>query len=232
MAHEMPFNGFPKECVKFLTALAKHNSKPWFEAHREEYENFVMQPAQQFVVAMGQRLQKLSPSVNADPRVNRSLFRLNRDIRFSKDKRPYKTHLAAMFWEGGGPRMECSCYYFHLEPPHLMLGVGIYQFMPEMLEVYRRACVHPKHGPALTQAVKQLLRHNGFTLGGSFYKKVPRDYDPGHANAALLRHNGLHAGIQTKIPPELYSAKLLDYGYAQYKKLAPLHHWLVEAIKK
>ena len=54
MAHEMPFNGFPKECVKFLTALAKHNSKPWFEAHREEYENFVMQPAQQFVVAKGQ----------------------------------------------------------------------------------------------------------------------------------------------------------------------------------
>src|SRR5262245_1991586 len=202
MSQEFTFDGFPKECVKFFVHLAKNNNKLWFEAHREEYEDFVMEPAQRFVMAMGKRLQKLSPDINADPRVNRSLFRLNRDIRFSKDKRPYKTNLAAMFWEGSGPRMECSCYYFHLEPPNLMLGVGIYMFTPEMLETYRRACVHPKHGPALGKAVQQLLHNKGYALGGSFYKKVPRGYDPEHPNADLLLHHGLHAGLETKIPNE------------------------------
>jgi uncharacterized protein (DUF2461 family) len=135
-----------------------------------------------------------------------------------------------MFWEGSAPRMECSCYYFHLEPPHLMLGAGLYQFTPEMLEVYRRACVHPRHGPALAKTVKQLLRNEGFTLGGSFYKKTPRGYEPGHANATLLLHNGLYAGFETKIPPELYSGKLLDYCYARYQKMTALHKWLVAVM--
>ncbi|MGH7496295.1 MAG: DUF2461 domain-containing protein [bacterium] len=232
MRQEISFGGFPRECVKFFIQLAQNNNKAWFEAHREEYENFVMQPAQEFVMAMGKRLQKLSPKVNADPRVNRSLFRLNRDVRFSKDKRPYKTNFAAMFWEGNGARMECSCYYFHLEPPNLMLGVGIYMFTPEMLEVYRRACVHPRHGTALAKAVKQLLSNKGFNLGGSFYKRVSRDYDPEHPNAALLLHNGLHAGIENKIPKEFYSAKLLDYCYARYQEMAPLHKWLVKVMER
>ena len=111
-----------------------------------------------------------------------------------------------------------------------MLGVGIYMFTPEMLEIYRRACVHAKHGPALAKAVKQLLRNKGYTLGGNFYKKVPRGYDPEHPNASLLLHNGLHAGIETKIPSEFYSSKFLDYGYARYKEMAPLHKWLVGVL--
>lgn len=230
MAPQTSFQGFPGETVKFFIELAKNNNKGWFEAHRREYENFVLPPAQDFVLAMGRRLQKLSPDITADPRLNRSLFRLHRDIRFSKDKRPYKTHLAAMFWQGSGPRMECSCYYFHLEPPHLMLGAGIYQFTPAALQVYRKACVHPGRGAALAKTVKQLLRNKNFTLGGSFYKKTPRGYDPGHPNAALLLHNGLYAGIETPIPKELYSARLLDYCYAHYKKMAPLHQWLAEVL--
>ncbi len=227
MAETNKFAGFPKASVKFFNDLAKNNNKPWFESHREDYENNVMLPSQQFVMAMGNRLQKLSPKVNADPRVNRSLFRINRDTRFSKDKAPYKTHMGVMFWEGSRPRMECSCYYFHLEPPKLMLGVGIYMFTPELLEVYRAACVHPKLGPQLARIVKQ-LESKGYSLGGKFYKKVPRGFAAEHANAELLLHNGLHAGLETKIPAEFYTPKLLDYCLPHYKNMAPLHKWLVE----
>ncbi len=226
---EAKFEGFPKASVKFFTELAKNNDKVWFEAHREDYENEVLTPAQQFVVAMGKRLQKLSPKVNADPRPNHSLFRLHRDTRFSKDKSPYKTHFGIMFWEGSRPRMECSCYYLHLEPPNLLLGVGIYAFTPELLEVYRGACAHPKLGPQLAKAAKQLVS-KGYNLGGKFYKKAPRGYEAGHANADLLLHNGMHAGIETKIPAEFYGAKLLDYCFAHYKNMSPLHKWLVEVM--
>lgn len=225
----LKFEGFPKASVKFFTDLAQNNTKAWFEAHREDYENNVVLPAEQFVAAMGARLQKLSPEVNADPRVNRSLFRLNRDTRFSKDKTPYKTHMGIMFWEGSRPRMECSCYYMHLEPPKLMLGIGLYQFTPELLEVYRGACVHPQHGPALAKIAKQ-LEAKGYALGGKFYKKVPRGFDADHPNAELLLHNGMHAGLETKIPAEFYSPKLLDHCFAHYKNMSPLHKWLVEVL--
>ena len=82
--------------------------KAWFDSHRQEYDDYVLNPAKNFIHDMGQVLKKTSPNVIADPRVNKSLFRLNRDIRFSKDKTPYKTHLAIWFWEGTSKRMECS----------------------------------------------------------------------------------------------------------------------------
>lgn len=226
MTASLKFEGFPKAGVKFFNDLARNNNKPWFEAHRGDYENNVLAPAQQFVIAMGKRLQKLSPKVNADPRVNRSLFRLNRDTRFSKDKTPYKTHMGVMFWEGSRPRMECSCYYFHLEPPKILIGAGIYMFSPELLETYRAACVQSKHGPALAKIVKQLTKQ-GYHVGEKFYKKVPRGFDPGHPNAELLLHNGLHAALEIKIPAAFYGAKLLDFCFAHYKKMSPLHKWLV-----
>ena len=83
-----------------------------------------MTPARLFVGEMGARLKKLSPGVQADPRVDKSIFRIFRDTRFSRDKTPYKTHLGIWFWEGDGPRMECSGFYFHLDPPKLMNGSG------------------------------------------------------------------------------------------------------------
>ncbi len=229
MAIAEKFPGFPKASVKFFKDLAQNNSKAWFDAHREEYEQNVVLPSEQFVIAMGARLQKLSPKVNADPRVNRSLFRLNRDTRFSKDKTPYKTHMGIMFWEGSRPRMECSCYYMHLEPPTLMLGIGIYEFTPELLEVYRKACVHPKLGPELNKIAKQLTK-KGYNLGGKFYKKVPRGFEAEHPNAELLLHNGMHAGIEMKIPAEFHAPKLLDIAFAHYKNMAPLHKWLVAVM--
>ena len=92
------FNGFSIEMVKFFQNLKNNNSKQWFEAHRHIYDNYVLQPARVFVVEMGKRLEKIVPAVNAIPKVNQSLFRINRDTRFSKDKRPYKTNIGIWFW--------------------------------------------------------------------------------------------------------------------------------------
>ncbi len=181
---------------------------------------------------MGKQLRKISPKVNADPRPNRSLFRIHRDTRFSKDKSPYKTHLGIMFWEGSGPRMECSCYYFHLEPPEMMLGVGIYQFPKPLLEAYRHAVVHSKHGPQLAKAIKTINQNGQFTLGGRYYKLTPRGFDPEHENAQYLLHNGLHVGTTVKIPPELYSAGFIDYCFERYRQMNPLHKWLVAMTER
>ena len=79
-----PFTGFPKETLKFFADLAANNNKPWFDLHKPDYEKFVMAPTRDFVVSLGERLRELAPDVVADPRVNKSIFRIYRDIRFSK----------------------------------------------------------------------------------------------------------------------------------------------------
>ncbi len=80
------FNGFSKELPKYFKNLKKNNSKQWFEKHRNDYDEFVMSPTRDFVVAMGNRLRKIAPGINAIPKINQSLFKINRDVRFSKDK--------------------------------------------------------------------------------------------------------------------------------------------------
>lgn len=221
------FNGFPKECLTFYRGLARNNSKQWFEQHRNEFDEQVLGPARQFVEAMGDAFARLSPGIHADPRTDKSIFRIYRDVRFSKDKRPFKTNLAIWFWEGSGKRMECSGYYFHLDPGALMLGTGIYMFPKQMLKEYRDSVVHPKYGPELGRAVRSILKKGPYSLGGEFYKKVPRGYPGDQANAEFLLYNGLWAGMEVKVPGEVFSSALVEYCYKRYKDMSPLHEWLL-----
>ena len=87
------FKGFPKEFITFFENLKQNNSKDWFEKNRKDYEQFVMHPAREFVAEMGKKLRKIAPDVNAIPKINKSLFKINRDVRFSKDKSLYKTYM-------------------------------------------------------------------------------------------------------------------------------------------
>ncbi len=142
MTDNFPFGGFPGDCVKFLQNLSQNNTKHWFQQHKDDYKDNVLAPAQDFVVALGERLRKISPRVVAVPRVDRSIFRIYRDTRFTRDKSPFKTHLAIWLWEGDWPKNDNSGFYFHLEPPSLMLGVGIYIFPKPLLEEFRESVVH------------------------------------------------------------------------------------------
>ena len=119
---------FPQSTLKFLAALSKNNSKVWFEKNHIRFDFELLQPAVQFVIDLGEELTKLSPNIVAIPKIDKSIFRLHRDVRFSKDKSPYKTNLGLYFWEGKGKKMECSGLYFHIEPKLFFLGAGMYQF--------------------------------------------------------------------------------------------------------
>jgi hypothetical protein len=124
--------------------------------------------------------------------------------------------------------MECSGYYFHLEPPTLFLAAGMHCFSPLLLGAYRDSVVDPKHGSELLKAIKQISKHKGYSVGGAHYKKTPRGYDASNKNAALLLHNGLYAWTEDAIPSEFYSSQILDYCIDRFKKMSPLHNWLVD----
>jgi len=227
VANAEEFQGFTPQTVKFFSDLKKHNGKSWFQERKALYDSEVLAPSRDLVTAMGGRLQKIAPLVNADPRVNKSLFRIYRDVRFAKDKSPYKTHLGLWFWEGPGPRMECSGFYFQMDPPKVMLGVGIYCLPKFLLGPYRQAVADPELGAALDRAVAKVSKA-GYTVGGLKYKRVPRGFDPEHPRGELLKHDGLWAAYEAEIPPELYTAGLPGWCLPHYRAMLPLHQWLLE----
>ena len=220
------FEGFPPQVLQFYAQLRENNRKEWFEKRRSDFEEYSLQPARAFVEAMGQRLSLLVPHIQADPRVNRSLFRIYRDTRFSKDKTPFKTHLAIWMWEGRRKRMECSGFYFHLEPERVMVGIGIYAFPKPHLKAYRQAVGRDDAGEELSVIAKE-LNALGYSLAGhKMYKRVPHGFRTDHPRAGLLLHGGLYASTDSKPFKALHSAQLLDWCFEHYHAMLPLHRWL------
>jgi uncharacterized protein (TIGR02453 family) len=221
----MAFRGFQKETVRFLEGIRDHNRKAWFDAHRSDYEQAFLAPAQEFAEALAPRLRKIEPEVNVEPRVNGSILRINRDIRFSKDKSPYKDHLDLWFWTGQRKGWDSSGFFFRLTPDRLMLGAGIHDFAPPTLARYRAAVLDSKRGGALARVVKS-LRQGGYQVGTESYKKVPTGTAADHPRAALLRHGGLHAAWEGKHPPALRVPAFVDLVADHFTAVVPIHRWL------
>jgi uncharacterized protein (TIGR02453 family) len=230
MADGSDFSGFPPEGVQFLIQLRQNNNREWFRAHQQDYEQYLLEPARVFVVAMGDRLAPLAPGIHADPRTDQSIFRIHRDTRFSPDKSPYKTHLGIFFWEGPSPKMNSSGLYFHLEPPNIMVGVGNHHFPDEQLPRYREAVIDPERGPALETAIQAGLSSGRYTLGGPYYKRVPKGYDPAGPRSALLLYNSMWMGQESDIPEVLYTAGFVDYCLQVFRDLLPLQRWIMDVM--
>jgi uncharacterized protein (TIGR02453 family) len=229
MAPASQFAGFPPATLKFLRALAKNNDRTWFEAHRAEFESEVMDPARDFINALGARLTRLAPMIVAEPRTDRSIFRLHRDVRFSKDKSPYKTHLGILLWDGAAPKMESAGFYLHVEPGQIFIGMGMHIFSKSALPAYREAVADKRRGAALARILAKLEKA-GYGIGTQHYKRVPRGIDPEHPRADLLRHNGLHVEWKLKASEVIGSPALVNLCHSHFKAYAPLHRWLLELI--
>ena len=219
------FEGFSKDTVRFLAGLCRNNDKSWFDDHRDDYDAHFVAPAKAFVEAIAARLKKIDSSIQAVPKVNGSIMRINRDVRFSKDKSPYKDHLDLWFWSGNKKGWDTSGFFFRLTPARLMLGAGMHTFMPPVLARYRKAVIDQRRGTAIAKVVAKLC-DAGFDVGGETYKKTPRGIDGGHPRASLLKHSGLYGGSEGKHPKELGSAALVDFVLKRYAAMAPLHEWL------
>jgi uncharacterized protein (TIGR02453 family) len=222
-------NNFPFDAVKFLSKLKRNNNKEWFESHREEFNNFVFEPAQEFVVVLGELLRTIVPDIIAVPKTDKSIFRIHRDIRFSKDKLPYKTNLGLYFWEGSRKKMECSGFYFHIEPGSFFLGSGHYVFTDDQLKKFRNTIYNPDKAKELDSIVKK-LKKKGFGIGGKTYKKVPRGFDPEYPYAEYLLHSGLYAFEESKDLKVLTAENPVKFSFQKYKTMLPLHQWLVRNI--
>ncbi len=222
----MVFTGFPKKTLNFFEDLKANNNKEWFTEHKEDYVAYVQEPALGFVKDMGERLQALAP-VHADTRTNGSgtLMRPYRDTRFSKDKTPYKTAVAGMFWEGMGKKTQSPAFGFHLDTSGLHLMTGMFGFSKHQLELYRKAVDQKSSGEKLQEIVDSLSAKK-YSVVGENYKRIPQGYDAEHPRATLLKHNALYIHPKPIAKSKLSSAKLLDEVYAHFETTSPLHYWL------
>jgi uncharacterized protein (TIGR02453 family) len=222
-------SGFPKSAVDFLTKLKRNNNRDWFESHREEFQYSVLEPAREFVIVLGEMLRTIAPDIIAIPKVDKSIFRLHRDVRFSKDKSPYKTNLGLFFWEGTKKKMECSGFYFHLEPGQFFIGNGIYIFTDELMKEYRDVISTPNKAKELDSIIKK-LKKKGYGIGGKYFKQTPRGLDKEYPYAEYFLYNGLYAYGDSYPLKDLYKQDVVKYSFKKFKEMLPIHRWLVKNL--
>jgi uncharacterized protein (TIGR02453 family) len=226
----MSFDGFPKETLAFLDGIARNNEKAWFDAHRDLYEAGYIAPARSFVDALGLRLRSIAPAVQFSTRINGSLSRINRDVRFSKDKRPYKEHLGIWFWHGERRRWDVPGFWFELTPRQVQLGVGLYMMQGEQLDSFRQSVVHPRSGKALLAAIAETAARGDYEIGGKTRKLLPRGFATDPDRVGYLLHEGLHASIS--LPVSAASGpELVDLCLDHFSALWPINRWLLAEVE-
>lgn len=226
------FPGFPAEMISFLQGLEKNNHREWFNDHKDEYQKYYLTPASDFTFAFGPRLKRISTGLVIDPALNGSgsLFRIYRDIRFSKDKTPYNTDIRFYFWEGSGKKLENPGYYIQISAEGGRVYAGQYIFTQSLLTVFRDAITDDHLGTELEEILNGILSTGPFHIGGSHFKRVPAGYDPNHPRAEFLKYNGLYLSSELIGRELLLGPEFIDICYEQCVKMAPLHHWLVKNI--
>jgi uncharacterized protein (TIGR02453 family) len=188
-----PFQGFPKEGLSFLRALQRNNNRPWFDKHKAEYEQFVKLPMQSMISDLQSPFRAFAPEFDLNPK--RSIFRIYRDVRFSKDKRPYKTNVAAHFVLRGKPKgVSGSGYYLHIEPGEVYLGAGIYMPESDQLKKIRRA-VADRSEEFLSVVTEPSFKKTFGAMEGEKLVRVPSGYAVDHPMADYLRHKHFFVGV-------------------------------------
>ena len=216
------FPGFPPAAQRFLADLRDHNDREWFDANKKTYETAIKLPAEALLAHLEPELAAL-----AGGPVSGKIFRIHRDVRFSKDKRPYNAHLHIAFPAAHGRSSDVvACgYFFALEPDKAILGAGGFDFAGPVLDAYRAAVADPKKGAAL-EAILAKLTKAGLRIEGAELKRVPAPFPADHPRADLLRRKGLHVWRDIEDPAVVTDPRLFAEAQATFKTLAPLVTWL------
>jgi uncharacterized protein (TIGR02453 family) len=204
----MAFEGWPAEALEFYEGLAVDNSKSYWLAHKDIYEECVLAP-------MRELLAELEPE-HGDAKI----FRPYRDVRFSKDKSPYKTEIAAAFRDG----------YVRLAVDGLGAGRGMHEMAPDQLDRYRCAVGADVTGEALAQIVATLREQDIGVQGHESLKKVPRGYPADHPRAELLRQKGLYAWMHWPVEPWLGTPTARAKVAGFLAAAEPLSDWLAQHV--
>jgi len=225
----MEFKGFSKKALPFLEAIRKNNNKEWFEAHRSEYEEYILNPSRIFVQEMGEHLMALEPTIDFEPKINKSLFRIYRDIRrMGANKTPLKSRIGIIFTQGNsGSRLQKSSFYLHFSPDELFVSVGVRWFEKPMLDAYREYIMDESRRVALDKLLKT-LEAKGYKTIEKGYKRYPRGFSSEMPSADLSLYKGM-ATYKILEPKFIEDGdKLIDTLYKIYEDMLVLQRVVYE----
>ncbi len=226
----MSFTGFADADATFFRLLAKKQNRDWFRTHKVEFEEGWQGPMKELLAGVRAGIDGAYEHCDLE---EPKLFRIFRDVRFSKDKSPYKTHLAGVIAvaQRGKVTEVPMALYFHVGHPKSFGAAGHYMMDTHALAGFRKAVADEKRGAELEKTIAKLVK-KGFSVDSyGTYKKVPKGYDPEHPRVEHLKRKGLTVGFPELPRGILATPKLLPWLVAQAKLSAPLVEWLVFATR-
>ena len=203
------FPGFPVAALDFYDDLEVDNTKSFWEKHKAVYAEAVKAPMTALCAA-------LEPEFGPA-----KIFRPYRDVRFAKDKTPYKTHQGAFVRVG-----EATGWYVEVSPRGVRTGAGFYEASGPRLAAFRAAVAHERFGPELEKVLRKLTKQD-FEVGGDRLKTSPRGYDADHPRIELLRHKSMTLGKAYGFEPVIHTPELVDRVRADWREATPFVEWVL-----
>ena len=206
-----PFEGFGEYAVDFYDGLVADNSKAYWDEHKSTYESDVRAPMQALLGALEKEF-----ADGGRPKV----FRPHRDVRFAKDKSPYKTHCGGVVEHGRGG----GAYYVEVGPDGLRVGGGCFFLQSDQIARYRTAVAEDIHGESLDRILAGLEKA-GWTIAGEQLKTAPRGVDRDHPRIGLLKHKSIYAVRVWEPDDTLHEPGTLDRVRKAWRQLRPFNEW-------
>ena len=223
----MIFNGFTEKGIQFLKDLAANNNKDWFEQHRITYEKYLLDPLRQLTIALTPAIKSIDANIDTSPQINKTISKIFRDTRFSKDKAPLRTDLWISFRRPNKVWGNVPEFYLYFTPEEYQYGMGYYDASPANMKKFRHyITMYPNR-------FKKIINHynpqNTFALMGDEYKRhlpnqFPKEYQP------WFQKKSLHVSCIKKIDETFFSNHLKEELENAFVFNAELYHFLTESI--
>ena len=225
-----PFEGFPKAGMDFLKKLKKNNNREWFHKHKDEYEEVVKFPMQCLIATLRDNLRDEIPELEFNPK--RSIFRIHRDVRFSKNKAPYKTNIAASFeMRGKKKTTDTPGLYVGIEPGSVFVGGGMYMPWGDQLKAIRKSIVEKPDELLAVVEDKRFKKVFGGIMGENL-QKAPLGYPKDHPMIEHLKHKQWFVGKEWDDESICYSKKFARTTADLLIETMPLVRWLMAIVAR
>jgi uncharacterized protein (TIGR02453 family) len=225
---ERKFYGFSRKTLKFLRDLKANNNKSWFEAHRADYEEFVLGHLCDLVMDLGDFMLDIDPRFEITPAVNKTISRIYRDTRFLKDKSPFRSTVWITFKNRSKDWTTRVCgYFFELSVDSYRYGMGFYNAAPAIMSKFRE--VIDENPEEFNKVISFFPKQHTFVLEGEKYKRIIDKSKPEEIQHWYQRKN-MYLVCNRKIDDALFSSKLVDDLIAGFNMIAPFYHYLQSII--
>jgi uncharacterized protein (TIGR02453 family) len=222
MTSENAFKGFKEETVAFLKDLKRNNNKKWFEAHKSDYQTFLLKPFRAMVEDLGDFMLLLDPYMDATPAINRTISRIHKDTRFAKDKSPYKTTMWITFKRPGKEWKDAPAFFFELSADAYRYGMGYYNASPRTMSNFRDAIdEEPKK---FLEVMSFFSTQDVFTIEGDKYVRIFDKNQPPEIQEWYQSKN-IYFVCNKVLDSLLFSEDLIDRLIQDFSMLAPAYRY-------